>query len=86
MLNITALLRSQNVTLSDAISMWQKNCARQFAGVEECLICYNVILAGTGQLPKLCCKTCSKKFHNGCLYKWFRTSHKSACPHCQSPW
>ena len=86
MLSITAMLRSQNGALSDAIGLWQRNCARQFAGVEECLICYNVALAGTGQLPKLACKTCSKRYHGACLYKWFRSSAKSVCPHCQSAW
>jgi hypothetical protein len=86
MLSITALLRSQNGALSLAIILWQQNCARQFDGVEECLICYNVIQDVGGHLPKLACKTCSKKYHNSCLFKWFRTSQKSTCPHCQSAW
>lgn len=32
------------------------------------------------------CRTCRKRFHGGCLYKWFKSSGKSTCPHCQSPW
>lgn len=86
MLSITALLRSQNGALADAIGLWQRNCAGQFAGIEECLICYNVVLSGTGQLPKLTCRTCAKRYHGVCLYKWFRSSSKSVCPHCQSAW
>lgn len=31
-------------------------------------------------LPPLPCS-----FHGGCLYKWFKSSGKSNCPHCQSP-
>lgn len=26
-----------------------------------------------------------RSFHGGCLYKWFKSSGKSNCPHCQSP-
>ena len=86
MLSIMALLRSQNGALSQAIVLWQQNCAHQFDGVEECLICYNVIQDVGGQLPKLGCKTCSKRYHTSCLFKWFRSSQKSTCPHCQSAW
>lgn len=56
------------------------------AGQEECLICYSIIQPTSGQLPRLSCRTCRKRFHGGCLYKWFRSSQKSTCPHCQSPW
>lgn len=86
MLSMTALLRSQNGALSAAIDLWHSNCARQFEGVEECLICYSIIQAEGGQLPKLSCRTCSKRYHKTCLYKWFRSSSKSVCPHCQSTW
>ena len=57
-----------------------------FEGVEECPICYTVIHMVNGTLPKLSCHTCKHKFHAACLYKWFNTSNKSACPLCQSPW
>ena len=36
--------------------------------------------------PPCSCRTCRKRFHGGCLYKWFKSSGKSNCPHCQSPW
>merc|ERR1712172_110429 len=29
------------------------------------------------ELPKLGCRTCKKKFHSACLYKWFSTSNNS---------
>ena len=55
-------------------------------GVEECLICYSIVHPANGQLPKMPCRTCAKCFHAACLYKWFQSSAKSTCPHCQSPW
>jgi E3 ubiquitin-protein ligase DOA10 len=36
------------------------------------------------QLPKLACRTCKKKFHSACLYKWFSTSNNSTCPLCRN--
>lgn len=86
LLSIAACLRSQNGSLADAVALWRANCEREFAGVEECLICYAVVAPSDGQLPRKACKTCSKRFHGACLYKWFKSSGKSACPHCQSPW
>ena len=62
------------------------DCCQVFEGVEECPICYTVIHMVNGTLPKLSCHTCKHKFHAACLYKWFNTSNKSACPLCQSPW
>ena len=65
------------------ISMFSASCA---ADLEECLICVSVLSPANGQLPRLACQTCSKKFHPSCLYKWFKSSGKSSCPHCQSNW
>ena len=86
LLSMLAFLRSQNGSLADAMALWRANCEREFAGVEECLICYAVVAPTNGQLPKLACHTCAKRFHGACMLKWFRSSGKSACPHCQSPW
>jgi len=86
LLSIAAFLRSQNGSLADAMALWRANCEREFDGVEECLICYAVVAPSNGRLPSLGCHTCAKRFHGACLYKWFRSSGKSACPHCQSPW
>jgi len=68
----------------DAIALWKANVDREFEGVEPCLICYAVISAANGQLPRLSCRTCAVRFHPACLYKWFKTSGKSTCPHCQN--
>jgi len=86
LISIAAYLRAQNGTLVDAMLLWKRNVDRQFEGQEECLICYAIIQPANGQLPKLQCRTCRKRFHGQCLYKWFKSSGKSNCPHCQSPW
>eukprot|EP00775_Hariotina_reticulata_P010671 gene10671-10830_t len=78
--------RNKNQGILDAIGMWKANLDQEFAGVQPCLICYSVISAANGQLPRLSCKQCSVSFHPACLYKWFRSSGKSTCPHCQAPW
>lgn len=86
LLSITSFLRTQNGSVAEAIALWQRNIGKAFKGVEECLICYAVIAPSNGQLPKLKCRTCLRRFHGACLYKWFQSSGKSNCPHCQSPW
>ncbi|XP_017770844.1 PREDICTED: E3 ubiquitin-protein ligase listerin [Nicrophorus vespilloides] len=74
----------QNGRIWDALSLWNNNLDKKFDGVEECYICFAVLHPGTYQLPKLSCKTCRKKFHAACLYKWFSTSNKSTCPICRN--
>eukprot|EP00889_Picochlorum_renovo_P005744 jgi/Picre1/32774/NNA_001060.t1 len=85
-LSITAFLMNRNGSVGEVIQTWKRNVTKEFEGHEDCLICYSVIQPATGQLPKLACKTCTQKFHGTCLYKWFKSSSKSNCPHCQSPW
>ncbi|MEW5297219.1 MAG: hypothetical protein WDW36_000443 [Sanguina aurantia] len=72
--------------VADAVTLWKRNLDKEFEGVEPCLICYTVIASTNASLPRLTCRTCAVKFHPGCLYKWFKSSAKSTCPHCQSPW
>lgn len=84
LLSIAVFLRNQNQGVLDGISMWKANLDKEFAGVEPCLICYSVISAANGQLPRLSCKQCNVKFHPACLYKWWRSSGKSNCPHCSA--
>lgn len=84
LLSIAVFLRNQNQGVLDGISLWKANLEQEFAGVEACLICYSVISAANGQLPRISCKQCNVKFHPACLYKWLRTSGKSTCPHCQA--
>ncbi len=86
LLSISAFLRTNNRGVADAIAMWRSNVESEFEGIEPCLICYSVIAATNAALPRLQCRTCQVRFHPGCLYKWFKSSDKSACPHCQSPW
>ncbi|XP_043725325.1 E3 ubiquitin-protein ligase listerin isoform X2 [Telopea speciosissima] len=85
LMSLTAFVRYQNGALAEAIRIWKSNFDKEFLGVEECPICYSIIHTSNHSLPRLACKTCKHKFHGGCLYKWFSTSHKSTCPLCQSP-
>ncbi|XP_017135075.1 E3 ubiquitin-protein ligase listerin [Drosophila miranda] len=83
-MQLTIFLTHQNGTIYDGLTMWKNNLDKKFEGVEECYVCYTVIHQDTCQLPKLTCKTCKKKFHAPCLYKWFTTSSKSTCPICRN--
>ncbi|KAK9697380.1 hypothetical protein RND81_08G034200 [Saponaria officinalis] len=85
LLSLMAFVQNKNGALAEAIRIWKNNFDKEFAGVEECPICYSVIHTANHSLPRLACKTCKHRFHAACLYKWFSTSHKSNCPLCQSP-
>ncbi|CAH1799497.1 unnamed protein product [Owenia fusiformis] len=84
MLQLTKFLAHQNGSIIDGLSLWKRNVDKRFEGVEDCMICFAVIHMTTCQLPKLQCKTCKKKFHSACLYKWFNTSNNSTCPLCRN--
>ncbi|WIA19458.1 hypothetical protein OEZ85_004072 [Tetradesmus obliquus] len=86
LLSIAVFLRNQNQGLLQALALWKANLAQEFAGVEPCLVCMCVISTVNGQLPRLSCRHCHVSFHPACLYKWFRSSGKSNCVHCQNPW
>jgi E3 ubiquitin-protein ligase listerin len=86
LLSVSSFLRSQNQGVLEAVSLWRRSLEREFRGVEPCLICYAVLSPGNGQVPKLTCKNCGVVFHGACLYKWFKSSGKSNCVHCQNPW
>lgn len=64
--------------------MWKDNLDKELEGLDECAICYYVINSTSGELPKLPCKTCKKKFHSSCIHRWFKSSNKSECPLCKS--
>ncbi|CAJ1438371.1 unnamed protein product [Effrenium voratum] len=68
-----------------AVLMWSRSFALYFKGVEDCPICYNVIQLTTQTIPRKACPTCKHKFHDKCLYQWFRTSSKTTCPLCNQP-
>jgi E3 ubiquitin-protein ligase listerin len=83
-MQLSIFLTHQNGSIWDGLSLWKRNLDRKFEGVEECYVCYSVIHQDTCQLPRLSCRTCKKKFHAPCLYRWFSTSNKSTCPICRN--
>ncbi|CAG9460504.1 unnamed protein product [Pedinophyceae sp. YPF-701] len=85
-MGVAVFLRSHSGTVGEAVSMWRRRALRKFSGVEPCLICYSVVHPANRSLPRMSCQTCAQNFHAQCLYKWFKSSGKSNCPHCQSPW
>merc|ERR1719348_547675 len=84
MLQLTTFLTHQNGTILDGLDLWKRNVDKRFEGVEECYICFYILHGSNHQLPKLACRTCKKKFHSACLYKWFSTSNNSSCPLCRN--
>lgn len=84
MLQLTRFLTCQNGTIVDGLLLWKKNVDKQFDGVEECMVCFSIIHGTNYSLPSISCKTCKKKFHAACLYKWFSTSNNSTCPLCRN--
>ncbi|XP_057307534.1 E3 ubiquitin-protein ligase listerin-like [Hydractinia symbiolongicarpus] len=84
MLQLTTFLSFQNGTILDGLALWKKNVDKRFEGVEECMVCFSVLHGSNYSLPSIGCKTCKKKFHPSCLYKWFNTSGKSTCPLCRN--
>jgi len=84
MLQLTTFLTHQNGTILDGLHLWKQNVDKRFEGVEECYICFYILHGSNHQLPKLGCRTCKKKFHSACLYKWFSTSNNSSCPLCRN--
>lgn len=85
LLQLTKSLSHQNGPILDGIKMWRKNIDKRFEGVEECMICFSILLSNN-QLPKKKCQACTKMFHNLCLYKWFKSSGNSTCPLCRNTW
>lgn len=85
LLQLTTFLSHQNGPILDGIDLWRRNIDKRFEGIEKCMICFS-ILHSNYQLPKKKCQTCSKMFHNLCLYKWFETSGNSTCPLCRNTW
>ncbi|XP_041462561.1 E3 ubiquitin-protein ligase listerin-like [Lytechinus variegatus] len=84
-LMLTTFLTHQNGSIMEGLNLWRINADKRFEGIEDCMICFSVIHGGNCSLPKLTCKTCKKRFHSACLYKWFSTSTQSSCPLCRSP-
>ncbi|GJE86513.1 hypothetical protein PsYK624_025930 [Phanerochaete sordida] len=83
-LGVQQILTFRGGSIVDGLAFFKKNVTSHFEGQSECAICYSMISAMDGTLPKKPCKTCKNKFHSGCLYKWFNSSHSSSCPLCRS--
>ncbi|KAG0655711.1 hypothetical protein C6P46_000745 [Rhodotorula mucilaginosa] len=83
LLAMQQVITSQSAAIADAILLFKRNVTLHFEGVESCAICYSTVSTVDRSLPTKTCKTCSNKFHAGCLYKWFTTSHGSTCPLCR---
>nr|XP_060626438.1 E3 ubiquitin-protein ligase listerin [Anolis sagrei ordinatus] len=83
MLQLSTYLTHQNGSIMEGLALWKNNVDKRFEGVEDCMICFSVIHGSNYSLPKTACRTCKKKFHSACLYKWFTSSNKSTCPLCR---
>ncbi|CAH0381774.1 unnamed protein product [Bemisia tabaci] len=81
---LTIFLTHQNGSIWDGLMSWKSNIDKRFEGVEECYICFSILHVTSYELPRKNCRTCHKKFHLQCLYKWFMTSNKSTCPICRN--
>uniref|UniRef100_A0A8D9BRD6 E3 ubiquitin-protein ligase listerin n=1 Tax=Cacopsylla melanoneura TaxID=428564 RepID=A0A8D9BRD6_9HEMI len=81
---ITKFLIHANGSICDGLISWKSNMDKKFEGVEECYICFCILHARNHELPRKSCRTCQKKFHSYCLFKWFTTSNKSTCPICRN--
>ena len=84
LLQLNIFLQHQNGSIMEGLRLWKGNIDKKFEGLDDCMICFSVIHGTTFQLPRLSCRTCRKKFHSTCLYKWFSTSQKSSCPLCRN--
>ena len=84
MLQLTTFLHHHNGSIIAGLNVWKRNLDKRFQGIEECYICFYVLHGANHQLPKMMCRTCKKKFHSACLFKWFHTSNKSSCPLCRN--
>ncbi|GLB39355.1 putative ring finger [Lyophyllum shimeji] len=83
-LAVQQIIWSHNGRIVDGLGLFKKNVQLHFEGQVECAICYSIISVMDGSLPRKPCRTCKNRFHAGCLYKWFNTSHSSSCPLCRS--
>lgn len=84
MFQLTTFLNFHNGSIKDALLLWKKNLNKRFEGVEECMICCFILHSSSGTLPNKTCRTCKKKFHGSCLFKWFKTSNSCSCPGCRN--
>lgn len=86
-LGMRQLIAGRNGLIFDALLLFKRNVEAKFSGFDEdstCAICYSIVSPTDHSLPTKPCKTCKKKFHSSCLFKWVSTSGSSTCPLCRS--
>jgi hypothetical protein len=86
-LGMRQLIAGRNGLIFDALLLFKRNVEAKFSGFDEdstCSICYSIVSPTDHSLPTKPCKTCKKRFHASCLYKWVSTSGSSTCPLCRS--
>lgn len=86
-LAVRQLIAGKNGLVFDALLLFKSNVEAKFSGFDEdstCAVCYSIVSPTDRTLPTKPCKTCKKKFHSSCLYKWVSTSGSSTCPLCRS--
>lgn len=66
------------------LALWCQNLGSFFGGAEDCPICLSAVQPQFKTLPRSKCSTCRKKFHSECIYRWFRISKNTVCPHCRA--
>ncbi|KAF8580184.1 hypothetical protein K439DRAFT_1357639 [Ramaria rubella] len=81
---VQQVVTSHNGRIVDGLALFKRTASLHFEGQVECAICYSILHVVDRSLPTKPCKTCKNRFHAGCLYKWFNTSHASSCPLCRS--
>ncbi|PIL27721.1 hypothetical protein GSI_10874 [Ganoderma sinense ZZ0214-1] len=68
-LGVRQILTFRSGSIVDGLSFFLKNVTSHFEGIAECAICYSIVNASDGSLPRKPCKTCKNRFHAACLYK-----------------
>ncbi|KIJ37270.1 hypothetical protein M422DRAFT_33818 [Sphaerobolus stellatus SS14] len=81
---VQQVITAHNGRIVDGLTLFKKTVSLHFEGQVECAICYSILHVVDQKLPTKPCKTCKNRFHAGCLFKWFNTSHSSSCPLCRS--
>ena len=44
------LIQNENQSIAEALKRWKQNIDKEFAGIEECAVCYYIVHSN-GQLP-----------------------------------
>jgi E3 ubiquitin-protein ligase DOA10 len=72
-------------SIPKSVKAWASGVSAVIEGVDECYICYSVVHVESNSIPSKKCSTCKNAYHKECIFRWFRTSGKTLCPICQTP-